>query len=258
MTRKDVRLASSVNPFQRSLIEAVLKDANIPFSTYESPTPSAVLGPFNPLGYVEFRVPPDRLQEAKDVLCANGVVCDVSERLLKRCLEEVVRPLLGREGRDFTHLLHLVDVNNKETVLALFDHTLEYAGGRELLEDLFFRMARDGSGRLLILARALSGNEGPSFGARFRREAIAGESETRIALVEVLPEFGEGSWQLSVLAALLLDPAGDIREAASEALFSLRGEDCGYDPESPPAEREATVQAILEAAGFLDESQGGE
>jgi hypothetical protein len=243
---KYVPLTVSTNPLQKILIEGALKAAGIPFSQHDGPAPTVILGQDNPISCLEFRVDPERLQEAKDVLCAAGIVCDVSERLLRRTLDEVVKPLLESRERELGRLLHLVEVNNKETVAALFEATLELAGGRELLEELFFAMAREGLGRILILARALRDRTTAGFDDRFQAEAIHGDRETRISLLGTVQEFPASYWQASVLGAALLDRDSEIRDSGSEALFALKGEDCGYDPEAPPAEREEAVQALLE------------
>ena len=246
MQQKFVQLAVASNPVQRTLIEGSLKRASIPFSVIDGPAPEVILGALSPLVYLEFRVSPERLQEAKDVLCASGLVCEVSDRLLQRSLEEAVKPLLGKQERDFQQLLHLAEVNNKETVRALFDATIELDGGRELLEDLFFQMAGEGQGRLVVLARALREGTGDAFSDRFRSETTSGAKETRITLLGVLPELPPSPSRTQALAAALLDPDAEVRDAASEAMFDAEGEVFGYDPEASEQEREKAVEAMLE------------
>ena len=48
------------------------------------------------------------------------------------------------------------------------------------------------------------------------------------------------SWGIAIILALFL----------CIEVSPLRGEDCGYDPEAPPAEREAAVHEILGAAKY--------
>jgi hypothetical protein len=247
MSSQYVPLTTAINSVQRTVIESTLRDAGIEFVTQEVDSLTA-LGATT-LSRLEFRVPAERLSEAKEALCANGVVCEISERLLKRSLDDVVRPLLSHAGgRDLGKLLYLAEINNKETVRAIFEATSKLAGGRELLEDLFFAMAREGHGRLASLARLLGPAAEPSFIERLRREAAGGELEARLELIEVLPEFAGRPGLLATLAEALLDDDLEIREAAAEALFALKGHDCGYDAEAPPEEREAAVRELLEHA----------
>ena len=246
MAQKHVRLTLSANPLQRSLIEQFLKDGEVPFSTRDGPGPDVILGQMNPVGHLEFLVPEDRLQEAKDLLCAHGIACDVSERLLNRCLEEIVKPLLDTPAGDLSRLVRFVQINNKETVRALFEATLRFDGGRPLLENLLFQSAREGlTGPLTSLARTLGEGATESFAKRFHAEALGGEKATRLALLDVLPQFAAIPWRSAVLRDALLHDDFDVRDAASEALFTIREGDCGYDPEASPEEREAIVNEVL-------------
>ena len=245
-------LTTTTGPVQKFLIEDVLRDAGIPFSIQENITPNTILGATNPVNFFAYRVPADRLQEAKDQLCANGVLCEVSGRLLKRSIQEIVFPLLDqdRQDRDLGRLVYVVGINNKETVRALFDVTTEYDGGIELLEDLFFEIAQQGAAHLLSLARVLSENSTEDFESRFRSEATASVPQNRIALLEVLPEFSIGPWQSQVLQESLLNADGEVREAAGEALFTLGIDDYGYEPQAPVAEREEAVDRIFRSLAY--------
>jgi hypothetical protein len=247
MSEESALLTAATNPFQASAIEATLRSAGIAFWTKEAPSSAVVfLGPlYGGAGYLEFHVASDQLKEAKDALCAGGIVCEVSERLFRRSLEDIVKPLLSDAEPDYGRLVRFLELNNKETVKAIFEATLELGGGRELLEDLFFHLARSRHPGLRSLARVLGRRTTASFAERYSSDASVGEKETRIALLDVLAEFKSAPWHLEVLATALLDRDSEIREAASEALFELRGRDCGYDPEDPPAEREAAIEEIL-------------
>jgi len=221
---KLVTLTTASGPLQQTLIGETLRGAGIAFETYEKGfLPSTILGQINPLQEIEFRIPVERQQEAKDLLCANGIVCEISERLLKRSLEEIVKPLLGQRERDLTRLARFVEINNKETVRALFNATSRESGGEDLLEDLFFTMARDGSRALLSLARIVGPGSGDSFRDRFRHEGTGGDKAIRLGLLEVLPEFTTAPWRDEVLRAALDDEDTDIREAAKEAAFFATG-----------------------------------
>src|SRR6185503_3190109 len=134
MEQNYVVLTTAANSFQKSLIEEILRNSGIPFLT-QNPTPTVYLGAESPLSLEKVLVPADRLQEAKENLCANGVVCEVSGRLLNRALEEIVKPLLGDRERDLSLLMRFVEINNKETVRALFEATMKEQGGPDLLED---------------------------------------------------------------------------------------------------------------------------
>ena len=239
-----VRLTIATNPLLHSIIEGILRDAAVPFEAFDEAAFDVILGVRSPINNVEFRVPRDRLQEAKDLLCANGVVCEVSDRLLKRALEEIVKPLLRDGGPGMGRLVHFITINNKETVRALFEATIKLRGGQGLLEEVFFELARSGQS-LSTLARALEAETSAGFDERFESEAATGDKVTRIALLDVIPKFQTSPRRMQVLAAALLDAEIEIREAAAGALFELKVEDGGYDPEAPLEKRKAAVQKIL-------------
>jgi hypothetical protein len=246
MEKNLVSLTNTQNPYQQSIIEAILREAEIPFTVRDGAAPTAYLGTVGPLTFQQFFVPPERLQEAKEILCANGVVCEVSPHLLSRSLEEIVKPLLASQERQLDRLARFVEINNKETVRALSEAVLKESGGCELLEELFFFLARNGSSvALRTLARSLHQKMNAGFGDRFQAELAHGEKKTRLALLEVLPELPPSRDRARALASALRDRDGEIREAASEALFGLGLKDFGYDPEDPPAEREAAVKEFL-------------
>lgn len=245
MSDPHVPLISCANQLQKTLIEDVLKDHKIPFTCVDA-TMAPIFGQHSPLGYQELRVPSDRLQEAKDILCANDIVCEVSERLLRRTMDEVVLPLLQSRHREYDRLLHLTRINNKETVQAIFRSTLEHEGGRELLDEFFFALAAEGSPRLLSLARILSVSASEEFLARYVELACDAGKEDRISLLEVVHVFPESSLHAAVILKALLDPDHDIREAGSEALYNVTGSSWGYEPDDPPETREEVVREIYE------------
>src|SRR5262245_39007501 len=150
-----VLLVTSSNPLQQALITETLNESDIPFETRrEGPAVALMTGGIGFMGFEQFLVPDDRLREAKDALCAQGIVCDVSERLLRRTLDEVVRPLLEATGpRDLERLAYLSDINNKETVRAIYDAVAKEPGGPQLLVELFFQLAHRPSAALGILAK---------------------------------------------------------------------------------------------------------
>ena len=254
MSDSYVVLTRATHPVQKTLIEQILKAEGIHFNC-EDYALSVIFGGSLPMGYHEFQVPFGRLQEAKDALCAGGVVCEVSQRLLKRTLEEVIEPLLQTDERDYERLTHLVEINNKETVHALFERTLELEGGRELLEDLFFALARESRPGLLTLARSLADGASSEFLQRYAEEATSADKQSRMALLEVLREIPSSYVHQRVMAVALTDADFDLRDAASEALYSLTESSWGYDPEDPPEKRFAAVEKIL--GGPLQPGSGG-
>jgi hypothetical protein len=243
-----VTLTRSQNFVQQAAIRSVLTDAGIPFLELDDMGPTSWMGSMNtPMGYVEFRCPAACLHEAKDLLCANGIVCDVSERLLRRTLDEVVKPLLAAPSGDPDRLLYLAGINNKETVAAIYEETLKLEGGPGLLQDLFFAMARSGEGNLLLLAKNISDSVSEEFGRRFLEEMPTVEKDVRMALLDVVAAFGKSPWVFRAIAAGLRGEDPEVRDAASEAMFSIEETDHGYDPQDPAEEREAAVRSFLKA-----------
>ncbi|MBI4604615.1 MAG: hypothetical protein HY721_21855 [Planctomycetes bacterium] len=248
MAERYVEVTRSAEPVQRSLVEEALEEAGIPFETMEGHSPSAILGFANPVVDLIYRVPEDKLQAAKDALCARGIVCDISARLLRRTFEEVVQPLLGQPAPDLGRLAYLVGINNKETVRALFALTLEAEGGLALLEALFFALAPEDVSALRALARVIAGRRSAAFTERFLAEVRSGPKPVRLGLLEVISELPLAFPREEALAAALRDEDPEVRDAASEALFATKRTDYGYDPEAPAAEREKAIERFLRAS----------
>jgi len=244
------KLAVANDGLQQSLIRETLTELGIPFHAREPNIPTAVFGgaPLGAgIGWMEFLVPEDQLQEAKDNLCAAGIVCDVSERLLKRTIAEIVEPLLDGTTTDRDRLLHAISINNKETVRALFDIVASREGGVALLEDTFFDLAADGAARLRDLARVLAREEPgreTEFARRLATAAIDGDVDTRLSILGVLSLFARWGIPWPILQPALADTDADIRDAASEVLFELEIDDCGYEPDASEAERRDAINTI--------------
>ncbi len=244
-----VPLTTAGNQYQISLISEVLQGAGIPFTMRDSAALSALGVGTTPLTSKQILVPQDRLQEAKDVLCAGGIVCEVSERLLTRALEEIVDPLLEAGDPDLDRLRRFIQVNNKDTSRALMEATLEKPGGPELLENLFFKLDQsDDVACLRALARALGSKVSGDFFERLKESLSAGTVEKRIALLETIPDLPNRPDRADALAVALRSTSSKIRDAAGEALFALGLGDFGYEAEGPPDERE---EAITKFLGFF-------
>ena len=239
-------LTISTTPLQRSRVERALRSSDIHFLTREGVGGAALFGAGAPDAFLEFHVPAEKLDAAKAALRSEGIICELTAHHCRRTMDDIVRPLLSHDVEpDFGRLIRFVELNNEETVEALFEATFDLKGGGELLEHLFFQMAKQGTRQLEVLARALTTKTTASFSDRYQSNASVGEDAQRVALLAVVSEFSSCSWYAGVLATGLLDRDSVIRDAATKSLFALKGEDCGYDPEDPPAEREAAVQEIL-------------
>ena len=249
-----VPLTSCHGAYQTTMIEGVLESAAIPYALRDGSLEhlAVALGASEmPLGSKVVLVPRDRLQEAKDVLCANGVVCEVSERLLRRAVEEIVKPLLpASSGRDLSRLTRFLEVNNKETVKALLEETLELEGGRDLLEDTFFLLDQEEDlASLRMVARAVGKGARPQFFERLEEAIRSGDLRRQIAFLEVLRELPETPERAAVLALALRSSQAEVREEAEEALFSLGKGDFGYEADGEAEEREAAVERYLDSEG---------
>jgi hypothetical protein len=245
MEENFVHLTSSGGPFQTFVIEEALKAAGIPYTILDRTPAKAIIGGLA-LENEEFTVPAGRLEEAKDVLCGNGIVCEVSERLLRRSLEEIVMPLLRGEVRDQGRLVRFMEVNNKETVRALVDATLALPGGQELLTDIFFSLDRkEDAAALRSMARALASKVDDLFLDRLKEAVSTRHKDARMALLEAIPEFHDVPGRAEVLAIALADPDIEVREAAAEALFALKRGDYGYEPDAPEEQRAQAIRRFL-------------
>ena len=243
-------LASAQGPFLRTAIEGVLRDAGVDYETQARSGVSVALGIHSTDGtfsWEEFYVSVERLLDSKDLLCANGIVCEVKGRLLERSLEEIVKPLLCQSAPSLDRLARFVEINNKETVRALFDATLRLSGGPELLSSVFFDLASRGSPALRSLVRALRFHDtGQEFSRRVTDQASEAMKSTRLVLLDLLAELPESTHRLEALVRGLRDPDGEIRDAASEALFTIYKQDFGYDAEGEECEREEAVLELLD------------
>jgi len=244
-----VPFTTSSSPYLQFAIEETLKGAGIPYAIrdYGGPPKAFATGR---LLFQEYLVPANRLQEAKDVLCANGIVCDVSERLLRRAIDEIVKPLMQESDRDLSRLARFIEVNNKETVKALFEQVLREEGGQQLLEDLFFQINRlEDLACLRTLARVLGPHADAAFNGRLMEVLATGSIQARLALIEVLPELPSTRSRAEAIAHALRDPQLEIRDAGAEAVFALGKGNFGYDPEGPEEERESAIDDFLAMFG---------
>lgn len=95
------------------------------------------------------------------------------------------------------------------------------------------------------LGSSLADDATSEFLPRYAEEAISGDKQSRMALLEVLREIPSNYLHRRVMAVALTDADFDIRDAASEALYSLTESSCGYAPEDRPKKRFAVVEKIL-------------
>ena len=256
MEDKFVLLTKSTGPYQKFLIEDSLKNEGIPFMIRETGAPTAIFGDDQAVVGQEFLVAPDRLQDAKDILCACGIVCEVSGRLLSRAYDEIVKPILigpnSRVGpeKDLSRLMHFIEVNNKETSHALLELVIKEEGGLALLEELFFALAKAGNvPSLRILARVLAPAADRKLFGLLKDAMESGTKEERITLLEIFSDIPNTSARSEALAQALRDPALEIRDAAGEALFALGKGDFGYKADGPGEERESAIRDFLTIFG---------
>ena len=126
-------------------------------------------------------------------------------------------------------------------------HVEREEGGVALLEDTFFDLAADGAARLRDLARVLAREEPgreTEFARRLATAAIDGDVDTRLSILGVLSLFARWGIPWPILQPALADTDADIRDAASEVLFELEIDDCGYEPDASEAERRDAINTI--------------
>jgi hypothetical protein len=218
-----VPLIQTSGPFLKSAVEGILRDAGIIYTIRDHFGPVPIIPQHAAIVGQTFEVPPDRLQEAKDLLCANGILCEVSNRLLQRALESIVKPLLEKSGdRDLSRLSHFVEVNNRETAQALLKAVLDLPGGNELLDELFFALVEeeDRTG-LHRLARVLGPRSHQTFHERLRRDMEGFSPQRQTAILDVIQEFPDNSFRLEIINAGLHSLEPEVQEAAEEAAYSL-------------------------------------
>jgi hypothetical protein len=225
-----VPLTTSSGPYLKGLIGGILQAGGIPHVIRDEFGPSPILGQDLPVVVQRFYVPPGRLSESKDLLCANGVVCELSERLLTRGLDEIVKPLLqAGEGRDLSRLSHFIEVNNKETTKALLAKAILLEGGWELLADTFFDSPSwENLPALRILARLLALHDWPRFHSRLFQAMTVGLPGRQIDVVEILGELPDTPERDRLLRLGLESADPEVRAAAEESPYSL-----GLDRKSP-------------------------
>ena len=218
-----VPLTTSTGPYLKGLIGGILKTAGIPHVIRDEFGPSPILGHDLPVVVQFFYVPEGRLSESKDLLCTNGVVCELSERLLTRGLEEIVKPLLeAGEARDLSRLARFIEVNNKETIKALLEKALLLEGGWDLLADTFFAgPSWENLSAIRVLARLLTFHDWHRFRSRLFQAMTAGTPSQQIDVVEVLGELPDTPERDRLLRLALDSSDPEVRAAAEESPYSL-------------------------------------
>jgi hypothetical protein len=228
---KMIGLFFSDNLTQATMIRALLEKRGIP---------ALMTGEFDPyLGIPEsqgkgygIQVSAVLEERAREILCAAGIVCQVEPGEVEGLIRDHVRPAMEKGADGAGDLVDVLRMNKKEVVAGIG----EILAKEDLpfLEALITQACESGEERVvrsLIPAlgdpsRLLSGTSG-------KGRAVAAAAAAR-----------EVKWRddaMRVLVDLLEDSDEEVRSEAIEGLFSVTGEDLGYEPDAPPEERQRVV-----------------
>ncbi len=184
-----------------------------------------------------------QLEAAKQVLCENGVVCDVPEGGVARIIERVVQPILQSGSSDTTQLAALLDGVSKDFRELVFAEIQELEGGSGLLRGMLSASVEQGMGseaQRRDLAQALCRAHPQATCQALAELAALPATDSRVRLARTLGRFAQPQ-AAHTLVSLLADAASDVRDEALESLFVLsRGKSFDFAPEADPA---GTVEA---------------
>lgn len=239
-------LYETTGAYTVSLVHSILEENAIDYRTVEHGISPVALGmPSDAASgtcVVRILVEEARLAEAKNLLCEHDIVCDVSDRLRKRCFDSLAVPLLRGESDNLERLAHYLQVNNKATVAAILADIHADAQGPPLLMRLFCHLLEsDDHLTLTRLTRFLNDHAAPGMAPpalyellpRLTRSVRRNLADMLGRLPSIRPE--------EMLVGLLRDEEQDVREAAIESLFSLTEQDLGYEPDDTEEARNAAV-----------------
>ena len=142
----------------------------------------------------------------------------------------------GRED-----LVQTLALNKKEVVARVARAVIdERVDGAPFIESLLLEACRQDEGQVLASLADVLDELGP--GDLPQRLGQVPDDETRARAARAIARLHRHRPDaLSVLVDLLEDPAIEVRSEAIEGLFSLEGEDLGYEPDASPEERARAV-----------------
>jgi hypothetical protein len=225
-----IRIFSTDSHPQAGMIKSLLEGRGIPAN---------IAGEYDYLALPETRPDGYRVEvaaileeRARQALCIAGIVCQVEPGEVEALIRDHVRPAMEKGVDGAGDLISLLSMNKKEVVARVGEIIVKE--DLPFLETLLARACESGEERVVRAlmpslgdpGRLLSGTSGRA------RAFAAGAAALR-------KEWREDA--MRVLVDLLEDPDEDVRGEAIEGLFSVTGEDLGYEPDAPPEERERIV-----------------
>ena len=194
-------------------------------------------------------VPEYMLGKARDVLCMHGIACQVTPGEVEDLIRDRVDPALAKGEGGAESLVPVLAANKKEVVSRIIE---DLAGrgeeGAAFVRAVLLEACRQ---EKTVLARSIArtldrlGDAGLADWL-----ASAPDAVTRARAASALAALGRHHEKaVRVLVGLLEDESIDVRGEAIEGLFSLEGEDYGYEPDAPLEERRRAVARWREQIG---------
>lgn len=195
-------------------------------------------------GGVYVVVPREEEERAREVLCLRGVVCKIAPGEVDGLLEGHVRPAMRAGSGGAKGLVPTLALNKKEVIREVVQTVAEEEGGLHFVETVLQEAISQGEDWLAArLAGSLDGLDAAEVVAIPSRLASVIDGEARRRGAAAIAQMSRHAAEATrILVSLLDDPEVKVREEAIEGLFSLVGEDLGFEPDDPPEERARVIQ----------------
>ncbi len=243
-----VKVFVAENPVQANLVRSILEGVRIPVYI---PSEFVRILAFDPEVMdlskgVALEIPSSTVERANEVLCAAGVVCRAEPGEVDAVWREHVAPAVAKAEEGAPDVVAVLDLNNMAVTEQIASRLGEV--DRRFLEQVFLEACRQDKPRLAAaLARTLDAHDDDDLAERVT--AIPDGPTRAVAATALAHLKGHTEAAIRSLVWLLEDDAEAVRDAAIEGLFSLVGEDFGFEPDAPVEERNDAVQRWKDRVG---------
>lgn len=179
---------------------------------------------------------------ARKVLCARGIVCQVTPGEVETLLQDHVLPAKRSGAEGIEKLIPILAMNKKEVLASVVRLVAEKEShGIRFLESVLAEAVEQGEEWLA--ARLADSLDGMNISGLPKRLAAVSDGERRALAASVISRLRRlGRESLGTLVDLLEDPYLQVRNEAIEGLFAMTEQDYGYEPEAPPEERARAIE----------------
>ena len=236
-----VKVFVAENAPQAGLVRSILEGVRIPVYIPSDIMRTIYLDvPISDFGDgLALEIPSACLERAHEVLCAAGIVCRAEPGEVDAVWREHVAPAVAKGAEGAADVVGMLDLNNKAVTAQIAARIGEVDA--PFLEGVLLEACRQDKPRLAAaLARALDVHDEGGLAGRVAEIPDGATRAVAATALAYLEEHTDAA--LRSLVQLLEDGVEEVRDAAIEGLFSLVGEDFGFEPDAPPEERNDAVR----------------